>query len=78
MTEQQAKSLREAIAYTAPELLEWKLGLLIDDAIAAEREACAKIADDAAPTSRGSHAEGGRMTCAQIAAAIRARSTLKE
>ena len=47
----------------------------IADAIAAEREACAKIADDAAPTSAtGPHAEGQRMSCGQVAAAIRARS----
>jgi len=45
----------------------------IDAAIAAEREACAKIADDAAPTSMSPHAEGGRMSCRQVAAAIRAR-----
>jgi hypothetical protein len=57
--------------------LEWR-NKCTKEAREAEREACAKIAADAAPMSRGSHAEGGRMTCAQIASAIRARSTLKE
>jgi hypothetical protein len=44
----------------------------IDEAIAAEREACAKIADDAATGWDGQH---GRSVAYGIRDAIRARST---
>jgi hypothetical protein len=44
----------------------------IDKAIAAEREACAKIADDAAASWDGKH---GRSVAYGIRDAIRARST---
>lgn len=50
--------------------------IMVETAVKAEREACAKIAEDAAPPmgTRGPHAEGQRMTSVQVAAAIRARS----
>jgi hypothetical protein len=60
---------REALAALAEAIEEFAA-----ERVAAEREACAKIADDAAPTSMSPHATGGRMSCRQVAAAIRARS----
>lgn len=64
-----------ARANVADEPLETARHLLAG-ALRAEREACAKIAEDAAPpmVTPGPHAEGQRMTSAQVAAAIRARS----
>lgn len=69
MTEQQVKSLRAILAYTAPEALEWKIGMLIDNAVVAEREACALTVEKLA-SADVVYPEGIRM----IADAIRNRS----
>ena len=74
MTEQQVKSLREVLDYTAPEALAWKIGMMIDDAVETEREACAAIADNYAIGDRDRSASVQTSTATDIAAHIRQRT----
>jgi len=67
------KRIRDVLIYTAPELLAEKIKMLVEDEVAAEREACAVLAELRDTFEHSEVGTGIKIACDDIADAIRRR-----